>query len=73
VADWFPAPPASPVAVFDRLAALLQPAPIPASVRDGWLAGLWPGAFVWDTSTATQTKVRELAFLILISPQAQLH
>ena len=73
VADWFPAAPASALAVFDRLATLLQPAPIPNSVRDGWLAGLWPGAFVWDGSAATQSKVRELTFLILVSPQAQLH
>jgi uncharacterized protein (DUF1800 family) len=72
VSSWFPAPPASAIAVYDRLIALLQPAPIPPSVRDAWLSGLWT-SFTWDTSAATQQKVRELAFLILCSPYAQLH
>ena len=62
VAAWFPVAPASAVAVYDRLVALLQPAPIPVSVRDAWLSGLW-SSFTWDTSAATQQKVRELAFL----------
>lgn len=72
VANWFPTAPTSAVEVFNRLAALLQPAPIPASLRDTWLAGLWT-SFAWDNSTATQLKVRELAYLILCSPYAQLH
>lgn len=72
VASWFTAPPATAVAVYDRLVALLQPAPIPTAVRDAWLAGLWT-TFTWDTGAATQQKVRELAFLILCSPHAQLH
>lgn len=72
VAAWFPSAPASAIAVYDRLVALLQPAPIPVSVRDAWLSGLW-SSFTWDTSAATQQKVRELAFLILCSPYAQLH
>jgi len=72
VASWFPSAPASAVAVFDRLAALLQPAPIPTAVRDAWLGGLWT-SFTWDNSAATQQKVRELAYLILCSPYAQLH
>lgn len=73
VGSWFPTQPTSPQAIFDRLVALLQPAPIPGTVGDAWLAGLWPGAFLWDASNATQQKVRELAFLLLNSPQAQLH
>ena len=72
VSSWFPTAPASAVEVFNRLTALLQPAPIPASVRDPWLSGLW-SSFTWDNSAATQQKVRELAFLILCSPYAQLH
>jgi uncharacterized protein (DUF1800 family) len=70
---WFPAAPASPVAVFDRLVALLQPAPVPAVLRDAWLARLFSGPFAWDTSAATGEKVRRLAFLILCSPQAMQH
>jgi uncharacterized protein (DUF1800 family) len=73
VSTWFPTPPASAQAVYDRLVALLQPAPIPTTVRDAWLSGLWTGAFTWDTGAATQQKVRELAFLLLNSPQSQLH
>ena len=72
VASWFPTAPATAVAVYDRLVALLQPAPIPTSVRDTWLSGLWT-SFTWDTSSATQQKVRELVYLILCSPYAQLH
>lgn len=70
---WFPAAPASARAVFDRLAALLQPAPIPDALRDAWLSRLWGGSFAWDTSAATERKVRRLAFLLLCSPEAQLH
>ena len=69
--DWFPAAPASAQAVYDRLAALLQPAPIPASVSAAWLSALWPTGFTWDS--ASQTKARELAFLILCSPSGQLY
>ncbi len=68
---WFTSTPATARAVYDRLEALLQPAPIPASVRDAWLASLWPSAFTWDA--ASQAKARELAYLILTSPWAQLH
>jgi uncharacterized protein (DUF1800 family) len=70
-ADWFPVAPANAQAVYDRLAALLQPGPIPASVTSGWLAALWPSAFTWDA--ASQAKARELAFLILCSPAGQLY
>ncbi len=73
VASWFPEVPAGPQGVFDRLVALLQPAPIPAATRDAWLNGLWSSSFAWDNSAATQQKVRELAYLLLNSPQAQLH
>ena len=69
--DWFPTAPSSAQAVYDRLAALLQPAPIPASVSAAWLAALWPTTFTWDS--ASQTKARELAFLILCSPSGQLY
>jgi uncharacterized protein (DUF1800 family) len=69
--DWFPTAPASAQAAYDRLAALLQPGPIPASVTTAWLAALWPSAFTWDA--ASQTKARELAFLILCSPAGQLY
>lgn len=70
---WFPAPPPTPLAVFDRLAALLQPAPIAPAVRDAWLEALWPGGagFVWDGTGAGQKKARQLAFLLLCSPAGQ--
>lgn len=71
VATWFPVAPASAVAVYDRLFALLQPAPIPTSVRDGWLAALFPGSFAWDATG--QTGARRLAYLILCSPGSQLY
>jgi uncharacterized protein (DUF1800 family) len=71
VARWFPAPPASAQAVLDRLVALLQPAPIPATVSADWLGRLWPSGFVWDA--ASQEKARELAFLVLCSPSGQLY
>ncbi len=69
--DWFPSAPASAQAVYDRLAALLQPGPIPAAITSAWLSALWPTTFTWDT--ASQTKARELAFLILCSPAGQLY
>ncbi len=71
VTAWFPAAPASPQDVLTRLTALLQPAPLPASVTAGWLAALWPSTFTWDA--ASQAKARELAFLILCSPAGQLY
>jgi hypothetical protein len=74
--DWFPASlfptgPATAQAVYDRLVALLQPGPIPASVTTAWLAALLPSPFTWNA--AAQTKARELAFLILCSPAGQLY
>jgi uncharacterized protein (DUF1800 family) len=69
--DWFPTAPASAQAVYDRLVALLQPAAIPAAVSAAWLSSLWPSTFTWDA--ASQTKARELAFLILCSPAGQLY
>jgi uncharacterized protein (DUF1800 family) len=71
VADWFPTAPANAQAVYDRLIALLQPGPIPASVTTAWLAALLPSPFTWNA--ASQTKARELAFLILCSPAGQLY
>lgn len=70
-AGWFPSAPADPTAVFDRLVALLQPAPIAPAVRDAWLGSLWPtgSTFAWDA--AGQKKARQLAFLILCSPSGQ--
>jgi uncharacterized protein (DUF1800 family) len=70
-ADWFPTAPTTPGDVLARLLTLLQPAPIPQSVRAAWLASLWPGAFSWDATG--QLKARELAYLILCSPAAQLY
>ena len=69
--DWFPAAPVTAQAVYDRLVALLQPGPIPSTVSAAWLAALWPATFTWDA--ASQTKARELAFLILCSPAGQLY
>jgi len=71
VASWFPTTPGSPAAVYERLAALLQPGPVPDAVVAGWLGSLWPGAFTWDA--AGQTRARELAYLILCSPAGQLY
>jgi uncharacterized protein (DUF1800 family) len=69
---WFATAPASPADVWNRVVALLQPAPIPAGVQTDWLDRLWPGgAFTWDT--ASQNKARELAFLVLCSPSGQLY
>jgi hypothetical protein len=71
VASWFPTAPASGADVLARLVALLQPAPIPASVSGGWLQSLWPAAFAWDA--AGQLRARELAYLVLCSPSGQLY
>ncbi|MBI3132015.1 MAG: DUF1800 family protein [Acidobacteria bacterium] len=70
VDDWFPVAPTSGLDVYNRLVALLQPGPIPATVRDGWIAALWP-SFLWDTPN--KDKARELAFLILCCPAGQLY
>jgi len=69
--DWFPTAPATAQAVYDRLAALLQPGPIPTGVSAAWLGALWPSTFTWDAPS--QAKARELAFLILCSPAGQLY
>lgn len=73
VQRWFPAAPASPQAVLARLAALLQPAPIPDAVQADWLSRLWPAGstFAWDA--AAEVKARQLAFLVLCSPSSQLY
>ena len=69
--DWFPVAPTTAQAVYDRLVALLQPGPLPAAVSSAWLTALWPTTFTWDATS--QTKARELAFLILCSPAGQLY
>jgi len=73
VPSWFPQPPADPAGVWSRLVALLQPAPVPDAVRDGWLASLWPAGtpFTWDA--AGQDRARQLAYLLLCSPAGQLY
>ncbi len=73
VQRWFPTAPASPQEVLDRIAALLQPAPVPAAVQADWLSRLWPSGstFTWDA--ASGDKARELAFLVLCSPASQLY
>lgn len=73
VASWFPNNPTTPQEVFNRLAALLQPAPIPSATQSAWLNSLWPSGFTWDNSAAVQRNVQDLVFLILCSPHAQLH
>jgi uncharacterized protein (DUF1800 family) len=74
VARWFPTAPATARAVLDRLVALLQPAPFPASVGDAWLQALWPSTFAWDPASAdTQARTRQLAYLVLCSPAGQLY
>ena len=74
IARWFPAPPATAQAVLDRFVALLQPAPLPASVGNAWLQALWPSTFAWDPASAdTQVRTRELAYLLLCSPAGQLY
>jgi uncharacterized protein (DUF1800 family) len=71
-AHWFAAAvPTTPLEVYTRVVALLQPAPIPTAVRDSWLAALWPAPFAWDATG--QDKARELAFLVLCSPAGQLY
>jgi uncharacterized protein (DUF1800 family) len=70
VPAWFPVAPASALDVYNRLVALLQPAPIPTSVRDAWLAALYP-SFAWDANG--QAAARRLAYLILCSPGSQLY
>jgi len=73
VQRWFPTAPGSPQAVLDRLTALLQPAPLPASVQADWLSRLWPAGstFAWDA--AAEQKARALAFLVLCAPSSQLY
>ena len=69
---WFPVAPATAKDVFNRLVALLQPAPIADAVRDAWLSRLWGGAFTWTPGAETERRVRRLAYLILCTPEGQL-
>jgi uncharacterized protein (DUF1800 family) len=73
LAAWFPTTPTSPNDVFDRLIALVQPAPIPFGVRSAWIADLWPSGNLNGWNAADQTAARSLAFLILCSPSGQLY
>jgi uncharacterized protein (DUF1800 family) len=74
VGRWFPSAPASGQAVLDRLVALLQPAPFPAALGAAWVQALWPSTFTWDPASAdTQVRTRQLAYLLLCSPAAQLY
>jgi uncharacterized protein (DUF1800 family) len=75
VQDWFPTAPGTAQGAYDRLVALLQPGPIPTATRDAWLTGLFGGGgtAVDPSLGADQLKLRELAFLILCSPSAQLY
>ncbi len=75
VQDWFPVAPGTAQGAFDRLGALLQPAPIPAAVASAWLTGLFGGAgtAVDPMVASDQTKLRELAYLILCCPSGQLY
>ncbi|HJW31775.1 MAG TPA: DUF1800 family protein [Holophagaceae bacterium] len=70
VDSWFPVAPASGLDVYNRLVNLIQPGPIPTTVRDSWIAALWP-SFAWDATN--KDKARELAFLILCCPAGQLY
>jgi uncharacterized protein (DUF1800 family) len=70
VQRWFPTAPASPQEVLDRIALLLEAAPIPPAVQADWLSRLWPSGFAWDQS---QDQARELAFLVLCSPASQVY
>lgn len=75
--QWFPTTPANPVDVWNRLVDLIQPAPIPAALRDATLTGangLWgSGQGFAGWSATDQKKARDLAFLLLSTPYAQVH
>ncbi len=71
--EWFVTAPLSAADVFNRLVALLQPAPIPSALRDAWQNLVWMKPFAWDGSSDTEKAVRRLAFLILCSPHSHQH
>ncbi|WLT32812.1 DUF1800 family protein [Geothrix sp. PMB-07] len=74
---WFPTKPATPVDVWNRLVDLIQPAPIPTALRDQTLtgpSGLWGAGQAFAGWNATdQSKARDLAFILLSTPYAQVH
>jgi hypothetical protein len=72
---WFPTTPPTSLDVFNRLSNLLQLAPMPTSLRDAWLNTLFGGnSFAISLSNTThQTKIRELAFMMMSTPAHQLH
>ncbi|MBI1753701.1 MAG: DUF1800 family protein [Acidobacteria bacterium] len=75
--QWFPANPTGPIDVWNRLVELIQPAPIPPALRDQTLtgtSGLWgPGNAFSGWNATDQKKARDLAFLLLSTPYAQVH
>lgn len=73
IAKWFSVVPTTSLEAFNRLAALLQLAPMPSSVRDAWLMSLFGGNAVTINLSTHENKIRELAFLMLSAPSGQLH
>lgn len=72
---WFPTVPITSLDVFNRLVNLLQLAPTPTSLRDAWLNALFGGngISISLTNPTHQTRIRELAFIMMSSPAHQLH
>lgn len=76
IAQWLPHGGPTALDIYNQLIELLQPAPIPTAVRDGWLSMLFGGSATPINSTTLisfEQKIRELVFLILICPQGQAH
>lgn len=73
VTKWFPTTPNTALDVFNRLAALLPIAPMPNSLRDAWLTSLFGGTSTSITISTHESKIRELAFIMLSTPAGQLH
>ena len=76
ISQWLPHGGPTALDIYNQLIDLLQPAPIPTAVRDGWLSMLFGSASTpisSSTLTSFEQKIRELVFLILICPQGQAH
>lgn len=76
IAQWLPHGGPTALDIYNQLIELLQPAPIPTAVRDGWLSMLFGSSATPINSTTLisfEQKIRELVFLILICPQGQAH
>lgn len=76
ISQWLPVAGPTALDVFNRLVQLLQPAPIPNAVRDGWLSSLFSGpttAINTSSLPSFEKRIRELAYLILSCPEGQLH